>query len=68
MSDEETQTLQPFQTTPIMDFPTAWAFVRTTEPAQHHLDCSWRRQNGAFLCDCDVLNAEYMRRKALRRV
>ncbi len=49
---------------PIMDYPTAWAFVKATKPEHHHLQCSWRTQNGALLCDCDVLDAEYMRRKA----
>lgn len=53
--------------TAIMDYPTAWAFVKTTKPVDHHSKCSWRTQNGALLCDCDVLDAEYMRRKAKRR-
>jgi len=28
----------------VMDYPTAWAFVRTTDPADHHEKCSWRFQ------------------------
>ena len=47
----------------VMDYPTAWAFVRALDAADHHEQCSWRSTHGAFLCDCDVLNAEYDRRK-----
>lgn len=50
----------------IMDFPTAWAFVRATNPDDHHLDCSWRTTAGALLCDCRVLWDEYDKRKAER--
>lgn len=49
---------------PVMDFPTAWAFVRTTKPLAHDPRCSWRTAGGAFLCDCYVLMDEYARRKA----
>ena len=48
-----------------MDFPTAWAFVRDTDMELHDERCSYRSENGAFLCDCHVLNDEYDRRKAL---
>lgn len=47
----------------VMDFPTAWEFVRETDPADHHEQCSWRTQNGALLCDCRILWDEYDRRK-----
>ena len=47
---------------PVMDFPAAWAFVKATDPADHDPRCSWRTQNGALLCDCDVLWDEYVRR------
>ncbi len=46
----------------VMDYPTAWEFVRGTDPADHNERCSWRTQNGALLCDCDVLWDEYVRR------
>lgn len=46
----------------VMDWPTAWAFIRTTRPEDHHERCSWRTENGALLCDCDVLWDEYVRR------
>jgi hypothetical protein len=46
----------------MMDFPQAWAFVRDTKPEQHDPECSWRRYNGGFLCDCHVLSDEYNRR------
>src|SRR5215469_13632464 len=49
-----------------MDFPTAWAYVRLTEPVDHHERCSWRTTNGALLCDCDVLDGEYARRAKAR--
>lgn len=52
----------------IMDFPTAWEFVRATEPLDHHWNCSWRTENGALLCDCHVLNHEYERRKWAREI
>lgn len=43
----------------IMDYPTAWAFVKSTDPADHHERCSWRTTNGCLLCDCDVLWNKY---------
>lgn len=46
----------------VMDYPAAWAFVRETNPTDHHERCSWRRTNGALLCDCDVIWDEYVRR------
>ena len=48
---------------PYMDFPEAWAFVRTTKLEDHHMRCSWR---SGVLCDCNVLWAEYYKRKAAR--
>ena len=45
----------------IMDYPAGFAFVRTTDMNEHHERCSWR---AGMLCDCDVLNKEYARRKA----
>jgi hypothetical protein len=50
----------------IMDFPTAWKFVREEhpDPAEHHSRCSWVQAKGGILCDCHVLNDEYARRKA----
>jgi hypothetical protein len=48
----------------VMDYPQAWAFVRDTNPEDHHERCSWRTQNGALLCDCHILNDEYDRRAA----
>lgn len=49
---------------PVMDFPAAWEYVRTTDPTDHHDQCSWRSTGGALLCDCTVLNDEYKRREA----
>jgi hypothetical protein len=46
----------------IMDYPQAWEYVRSTDPTTHHERCSWRTENGALLCDCDVLWDEYVRR------
>jgi len=50
-----------------MDYPTAWAFVKATNPESHDPACSWRITGGALLCDCYVLRDEYERRKALRQ-
>lgn len=52
--------------TVIMDWPTAWAFIRDEHPDhdEHHPRCSWVQTNGALLCDCHVLNDEYERRAA----
>ena len=49
----------------IMDFPTAWAFVREQhpDPKDHDPRCSWVQASGGILCDCHVLNDEYARRK-----
>jgi hypothetical protein len=47
----------------IMDYPTAWEFVRATCPLDHDERCSWRTQSGALLCDCYILWNEYDRRK-----
>lgn len=52
--------------TAIMDFPTAWAFVRATAMSDHHEECSYRVAQGGFLCDCDVLWDEYERRGGKR--
>ena len=56
MSDEQVKGIP-------MDFPEAWAFVRTTKLEDHHMRCSWR---SGLLCDCNVLWAEYYKRKAAR--
>ena len=50
----------------VMDFPTAWAFVREQhpDPKEHDPRCSWVQASGGILCDCHVLNDEYARRKA----
>ena len=58
--------LKPPRPDCIMDWPTAWRYVREQhpDPAEHHPKCSWATQNGALLCDCDVLESEYQRRKA----
>lgn len=48
--------------TAVMDYPTAWAFVKATNPGDHDVKCSWRTTNGALLCDCDVIWDEYVRR------
>jgi hypothetical protein len=51
----------------IMDFPTAWAYIREQhpDPAEHDPRCSWVQARGGILCDCHILNAEYDRRKAI---
>lgn len=46
----------------IMDYPTAFAFADTVPIEGHHERCSKR---AGMLCDCDVVNAEYTRRKAV---
>ena len=53
----------------IMDFPTAWAYIRDhhPDPAEHDPKCSWVQALGGILCDCHVINAEYERRKALAK-
>jgi hypothetical protein len=50
----------------IMDFPTAWAYIREQHPnpAEHDPRCSWVQTQGGILCDCHVINDEYERRKA----
>lgn len=52
----------------IMDYPTAWAFIREQhpDPNEHDPRCSWVQASGGILCDCHVLNDEYARRKAAR--
>ena len=52
------------RTEAIMDYPTAWEFVRGTDPEDHAERCSWRSTSGAFLCDCSVIWREYGRREA----
>jgi hypothetical protein len=47
----------------IMDFPSAWEFVAKTKLTSHHKKCSYRTENRSFLCDCEVLDKEYNRRK-----
>lgn len=50
----------------VMDYPTAWAFIREQhpDPKEHDPKCSWVQASGGILCDCYVLNDEYERRKA----
>jgi hypothetical protein len=50
----------------IMDYPTAWAFIREqhSDSAEHDPRCSWVQAQGGILCDCHVINAEYERRRA----
>ena len=50
--------------TVIMDYPTAWAFVALTKLEDHHEKCSYRVTERGILCDCDIINNEYARRKA----
>jgi len=45
----------------VMDFLAAWEFVLKTNPVDHHAKCSFRTHQ--MLCDCDVLNNEYERRR-----
>ena len=40
-----------------MDFPTAWAIVNATSPAEHDPRCSFAQTSGAVLCDCHVLTS-----------
>lgn len=40
-----------------MDFPTAWAIVNDTSPADHDPRCSFAQTSGAVLCDCHVLTS-----------
>lgn len=49
----------------VMDFPTAWAFIREQhpDPTEHDPRCSWVQAKGGVLCDCHVLMDEYNRRK-----
>ena len=64
MSDEQVKGIpERAPEPPYMDFPEAWAFVRTTKLEDHHMRCSWR---SGVLCDCNVLWAEYYKRKAAR--
>ena len=48
----------------IMDYPTAFAFADTVPLEGHHERCSKR---AGMLCDCDVVNKEYERRKSNAR-
>lgn len=41
-----------------MDFPTAWRLARSWPAAEHEEPCSYRVSDGAFLCDCTVLNRD----------
>lgn len=53
----------------VMDFPTAWAYIREQhpDPKEHDPRCSWVTTKGGILCDCYVLNAEYHRRELAQR-
>jgi hypothetical protein len=44
----------------VMDYPTAFAFIAGSDVTDHHERCSYR---AGMLCDCDILNREYERRK-----
>jgi len=48
----------------VMDYPTAWAFIREKhpDPKEHDPRCSWVQASGGILCDCHVINDEYERR------
>lgn len=48
----------------VMDYPTAWEFVRKTKFEHHDQRCSYVQMDGGMLCDCYVLNDEYARRGA----
>jgi hypothetical protein len=50
----------------VMDFPSAWAFVREQhhDPKEHDPRCSWVQASGGILCDCHIINDEYERRKS----
>jgi len=41
----------------LLDFPTAWAILRTTVLDHHHEDCSYRTTGGALMCDCAAMTA-----------
>lgn len=38
-----------------VDYPRAWEIARATGFEHHHPKCSYRKSEGAFLCDCEVL-------------
>ena len=38
-----------------VDFPRAWEITRATAPEYHDTNCSYRTNDGCFLCDCHVL-------------
>ena len=38
-----------------MNFPEAWAIIRSVPLDQHNPKCSTAQTNGAILCDCEVL-------------
>lgn len=39
-----------------MDFPKAWRIATSVKLEEHQEECTYRRTEGAFLCDCEVLN------------
>jgi hypothetical protein len=45
----------------VMDYPTAWKFVKTTKMGDHHPKCSYRQMDGGLLCDCDIIKDENRR-------
>jgi len=51
------------QSTCVMDFPTAWKFVKGTKLEDHHEKCSYRTTDRCLLCDCNILWDEYEKRK-----
>jgi hypothetical protein len=42
---------------PIFDFPAGWQIFATTDPEQHHEECSYRVTDRALICDCAALHA-----------
>lgn len=54
---------QPNWELDFLDFPTAWWIQ---EQGLTHTDprCSAVQSNGAFLCDCGAVNAEWTRRRS----
>ena len=46
----------------IMDFRSAWEFVRATKMKDHDPLCSYVRCHGSLLCDCHIIWDEYKKR------
>lgn len=45
-----------------VDYPRAWEIARASRAEDHDPRCSYRTEDGGFLCDCHVLTAhpEYL--------